>query len=36
MKIKGIVLFIITVLAVIASVGYSVLDIMAKIHFLNL
>lgn len=36
MKIKAITLFIITALAVIASIVYSVIDIMAKLHFLNL
>lgn len=33
---KGITLFIITALMVIVSVVYAVIDIMAKIHFLNL
>ena len=36
MKIKAITLFIITALAVIACIVYSVIDIMAKLHFLNL
>lgn len=36
MKIKAITLFIITALAVIASIAYTIIDIMAKIHIINL
>lgn len=36
MKIKAITLFIITALVIIASIAYSIIDIMAKLHFLNL
>lgn len=36
MKIKAITVFIMTALLVIASIVYSVIDIMAKLHILNL
>ena len=36
MKIKAITLFIITALVIIASIAYSIIDIMVKLHFLNL
>lgn len=36
MDIKGIAVFVIAVLVVIVSIGCTVVDIMAKLHILNL